>query len=222
MRPVHRPFSDRIAARPARQRGVILLITLIALVAMTLAAIALVRSVDTGNIVAGNMAFKQGAIQSADSGTETAVTWLGNVAGLAASYADIPDQGYYATSMETLDPTGNGANANRALVDWDNNNCNGAVAAGSAAACIQPGPQIAANAAGYQVRYIINRLCPSTGLPTNCATTSSTVAGTSSGAKDYTTKGGLDGTIEVEYYRITSRVRGPRNTTSFVETIVNF
>jgi len=217
----------RIGASPLkRQKGVVLIITLIVLVAMTLAAIALVRSVDTGNVVAGNMAFKQGAVQSADAGTETAITWLTGVAGIATSYDDIPEQGYYATSQEELDPTGNNGDPNHALIDWDGNDCNDAVADGTATNCIEPFPanpgDAVPNAAGYIVQYVIHRLCPSTGLPSNCASTSSTVAGTSSGAKDYTSKGGLSGETEVEYYRITSRVKGPRNTVSYVETIIHF
>lgn len=203
---------------PKRQQGVVLIITLIALVAMTLAAIALVRSVDTGNVVAGNMAFKQGAVQSGDTGTETAIAWLTGVAGVSASYNDDPANGYYATSQENLDATGSSNDAGRALVDWDTNNCNSI----AAAACIEPSPLIAVNAAGYEARYVIHRLCPASGLPSNCASTASTVAGTSSGAKDYTSKGGLSGEAEVEYYRITTRVKGPRNTISYVEAIIHF
>lgn len=211
-----------VSSLPVRQRGVVLVITLIALVAMTLAAIALMRSVDTGNVIAGNMAFKQGAAQSGDAGTEAAINWLVPIAGIAASYNDDPANGYYATSQEQLDPTGNNGDPNHALVDWDNNNCNNAVAGGTASACIQPAPVIAANAAGYEVRYVIHRLCPSTGLANNCASIYATVAGTSSGARDYTTKGGLSGATEVEYYRIITRVKGPRNTISYVETIVHY
>jgi hypothetical protein len=218
-------FRQRISL-PSRQGGVVLVITLIVLVAMTLAAIALVRSVDTGNVVAGNMAFKQGAVQSADAGAEAAIAWLAGVAGIAASYSDIPEQGYYATSQEELDPTGNNGDPNHALIDWDGNDCNGAVAAGSASSCIEPFPanpgDALPNAAGYIVQYVIHRLCPSTGLPSNCASTSSIVSGTSSGAKDYTSKGGLSGESEVEYYRVTTRVKGPRNTVSHVETIIHF
>lgn len=207
---------------PKRQKGVVLIITLIVLVAMTLAAIALVRSVDTGNVVAGNMAFKQGAALAGDSGAEAAITWLAGIAGVVASQTDDPANGYYATSQETLDMTGNSGNPARSLVDWDGNNCNNAVASGTATACIQPAALIPANAAGYATRYIIHRLCPSAGLPNNCASTAATIAGTSSGAKDYTSKGGLSGTAEVEYYRITTRIRGPRNTTSYIETIIHF
>ncbi len=227
---LHKSADTRIplieGPQPGRQKGVVLIVTLIVLVAMTLAAIALVRSVDTGNVVAGNMAFKQGAVQSADAGTEAAITWLTGVAGIAASYEDVPEQGYYATSQEELDPTGNNDDPNHALIDWDNNDCNDAVANGTASNCIEPFPanpnDAAPNAAGYIVQYVIHRLCPATGLPSNCASTASTVAGTSAGAKDYTSKGGLSGETEVEYYRITTRVKGPRNTISYVETIIHF
>ena len=56
-----------------RQRGVVLFISLIVLVAMTLAGVALVRSVDTTNLIAGNLAFKQGATLSGDAAIETEI-----------------------------------------------------------------------------------------------------------------------------------------------------
>ena len=63
-------------SRRGRQRGVVLIIALIALVIMTLAALAMIRSVDTSNLIAGNMAFQQAATHSGDSGIEAAITWL--------------------------------------------------------------------------------------------------------------------------------------------------
>ena len=59
---------------PRHQRGVVLVISLIVLVALTLAGIALVRSTDTANVIAGNMAFRMGALQAVDTGVETAFT----------------------------------------------------------------------------------------------------------------------------------------------------
>ena len=51
------------------QRGVVLLIALIMLVAMTLAGIGMMRSVDTGSVIAGNLAFKQSTLNASDAGT---------------------------------------------------------------------------------------------------------------------------------------------------------
>jgi len=57
----------------SRQRGVVLFFALIALVVMSLAAVALIRSVDTNTLIAGNLAFKQAATSSGDSGLEMAI-----------------------------------------------------------------------------------------------------------------------------------------------------
>ena len=51
----HIPFRIEPSFRTA-QRGVVLFFALIALVAMSLAAVALIRSVDTSTIIAGNLA----------------------------------------------------------------------------------------------------------------------------------------------------------------------
>jgi len=58
----------RSSPLPRRQRGVVLLIALIVLVVMTLAGIGMMRSADTGIVIAGNLAFKQATIQAADLG----------------------------------------------------------------------------------------------------------------------------------------------------------
>lgn len=55
-----------------RQRGAVLFITLVILVAMSLAGIALVRAVDTTVVIAGNMALKQGTMMATDVGVEAA------------------------------------------------------------------------------------------------------------------------------------------------------
>ena len=65
---------NRAPAR--RQHGVVMFISLIILVAMTLAGIALMRSVDTGTIIAGNLAFRQNTTYVGDIGVEAARAWL--------------------------------------------------------------------------------------------------------------------------------------------------
>ncbi len=59
-----------------RQRGVVLFIALIVMVAMSLAAIALIRSVDTTNILIGNLAFRQASILPANLAVEQAAAAL--------------------------------------------------------------------------------------------------------------------------------------------------
>jgi Tfp pilus assembly protein PilX len=75
------------------QNGLVLFIALIALVAMSLAAAALIRSVDSGVLVAGNLAFKQSAIMSAETGIARAYRFI-NESGDAALEAS--NGGYFA------------------------------------------------------------------------------------------------------------------------------
>ena len=60
----------------AKQRGFSMFITLIVLVPMMIAGVALTRSVDTAGVIMGNVAFKQSAVLEADSGVEQAISWL--------------------------------------------------------------------------------------------------------------------------------------------------
>ncbi|GIZ50425.1 pilus assembly PilX family protein [Noviherbaspirillum aridicola] len=209
----------RMPAR--RQEGVVLLIAVVVLVAMTMAALGLVRSIDTGNQVAGNLAFKQAATAAADIGTQAAIDWLTARVGTPDVNEDMPTQAYYATSQDSLDITGTRAAADRAQVDWDANNCRGR----PNSSCIAPSAAIDAGA-GNEVRYLIHRLCSSPGSP---AAEGNSCANYQSRASSAPNKDGFDETNwqrfeppPVPYYRITSRVKGPRNTVSYVETIVHF
>jgi Tfp pilus assembly protein PilX len=65
--------------RATAQRGAVLIVALIALVIMSLAGISLVRSVDTANVIAGNMAFKKASTSLTDLGVQIAFTTLSNI-----------------------------------------------------------------------------------------------------------------------------------------------
>ncbi|MDD4929103.1 MAG: hypothetical protein PHP85_07500 [Gallionella sp.] len=58
----------------SKQQGVVLIISLIALVAISLAGLALMRTVDTSNVISGNVTFNEAANQIADVGAEIAYT----------------------------------------------------------------------------------------------------------------------------------------------------
>lgn len=210
-------YSRRIVRR---QQGVVLFIALIVLVAMTLAGIGLVRSVDTSNLVAGNMAFKQGATLAGDAGTEAAISWLTPFNGTTTLYTNNPAAGYYATSQTTLDPTNNHSAATVPAVDWDDNNCSGL----TFSVCVKPAPAITVG--DNSVSYIIHRLCLAESDPNSIDNTCATYQSSSSTSpKRGELKYGDDKRFEPlpsPYYRIVSRVKGPRNTVSFVEAMIHF
>jgi len=184
-----------------RQRGAVLFIALIALVAMSLAGIALIRGVDTTNLIAGNLAFKQSSTLGGDWGAEQARTWLSGQAATAL-YNDIPGR-YYAAFQTGLDFTG--TDPARPDFDWSAN----AFDAGT-------------DPAGNAVRYVVHRMCDIAGNPSsvNCVRTST--AGTGTGTKGGATYGtfALPSASQI-YYRVTARVTGPRNTVSYVQVMVN-
>lgn len=184
-----------------RQRGAVLFIALIALVAMSLAGVAMIRSVDTTNLIAGNLAFKQGATHGGDWGAEQARAWL-QLQPAPTLYADVP--GIYSAAMQTgLDFTATDPSAPD--FDWAANSF---------------GP--VADPAGNQVRYVIHRMCDLAGNPgsVNCVRTST--GGTAGGTQGGATYGGaaLPSTSQI-YYRITAMVTGPRNTVSYVQVMTN-
>lgn len=211
---IERSHRSRRRALPSRQRGVVLLIALIMLVAMTLGGIALVRSVNITNIIAGNLTFQQGATNSGDTGIEVAISWLEANNG-ATLYTSVAAQGYTATRQ---DPA-----ANQSWdAFWRTVLVNQAVTinpnlAGSTTAYTASAP----NAAGNTVSFAIQRLCaqalPPTSAGAGCsqppATTSTSTSSKGAGVVALTYGSQV-------YYRITTRIAGPRNTVSYVQAIV--
>lgn len=216
------------------QGGVALLFALLTLVALMLATLGLVRSVDTSTMLMGNIGFKQEATAATDRATRQALTDL-NVM-LAALNTDSPSSGYYASTTEIgidgvtrtpIDVTGKQleGTANRQLIDWDNDNCKYA-SEGTFTACVQP--KQSADINNQKAAYVIFRLCSKPGdyntdttiscaKPLNAADTESSKkdAIDTSNPKPFTIPAG-------PYYRVVVRVLGARNTASFSETIVHF
>jgi len=198
--------------RRRRERGVVLFITLIVLVAMLLAGLSLLRSVTTSNRVAGNLAFQEAATQAADAGIETAVTWLETTHATATTQlhdhivvgAGTP-VGYFAVRQDPDRVSGQSWQQ-----FWD------AVLQPSGGVTVLP-----ADAGGNTVSFVIHRLCSQTGDPATgrgCAT-SPTTLGTDSGSRGAGVVALL--TAGAVYYRITARVDGPRNTVRFVQAVVS-
>lgn len=224
MKTTVRQSAKSSARSSARRAGIALVVTLVALVLLSLAAVALMRNVDTANLVAGNLAFKQATTSAADIGTESAIAWLQASNSGVTLYDDNPAMGYYATSLTNLDVSGKSANAARVVADWAGSNCAWAVA-GSYANCVRTSTASSAN--GYTTRYLITRMCKTTGDPNasgnGCAGPLADDASASS--KRGELKYGEDqrfGPNTRPYFRIVVRADGPRNTVSYTESYVHF
>ncbi|RJG06824.1 hypothetical protein D3870_13145 [Noviherbaspirillum cavernae] len=217
------------------QRGVSLMIVLIALVLLSLGAVGLIRMVDTGSLIVGNVAFKQGATSAADKAVGAGVNWIlaNNGEGASVSennqantlFKNSVTNGYYASSLDELDITGKSSSTSRVLVDWNDDGCAYA-ASTSRASCIKATPEDAAGN-GYTTQYVITRMCKTTGDPNatgnGCAKPISGSSNVASGRNDTNYTDYARFTVPPgPYYRIVVRSKGPRNTVSFTETYVHF
>jgi type IV pilus assembly protein PilX len=207
----HFPRCHVPTRSPRNQRGAILFIALIVLVAMTLAGIALIRSVDTSLGIAGNMAFRQATIQGTDRGVKSAYDWL------------ISNSG--GTTLQNTDNIAGYVSAAPATEDWLNSSNWGV----SVTLPNESGVVGAADAAGNVVRYVIHRMCSCANVAynTNCAGSSTQnrcalyypVSGGSAGGSMSVGAPAFEGIPQI-YYRITTRVDGPRNSVSVTQVTV--
>lgn len=185
-----------------RQRGASLLIALIALVALSLGAMALIRSVDTGNVIAGNLAFRQSALQTTDVGIEKAFADLNTIVttSLEANWPASCTGGAckYYTLRQAVDSRGIPTTINWTLVESQTVN------------------------GSYKVQYVIDRLCgnpddpptlPITDISLHCYATEQTGGASKKiGSEIFTSS-------QQVYFRATVRVQGPRNTLSMAQAI---
>lgn len=205
-----------------RQRGVVLFIALIALVAMTLAGLALMRSVDTANVIAGNFAFKESTVHATDIGTENAVAGLATIVGGAGNVAKASTTAspiQYFPVWRNLNAAGQpipepvSAQGLSPNVDWS-------------AVKKAPINDQSGNYTGNDVQTVIERMCdpipssPNGPVQTNrsdvtdyCVTVPQCSPGVSINTPPFCVAGDIN-------YRITTRVTGPRGTISVVQSVV--
>lgn len=201
-------------AKAIKQHGVVLFIALIALVVMSLAAVALIRSVDTNSVIAGNLALKHSALVSSDRGVETAIAWISAKAGDKVTITDLDSddttKGYYATYL-TLD-------LDNTAVLKDDATWSAANSAEAEGDGIVGGKE---TASGNNIRYIIQRMCRTGGTPDGdiCLLGAADPGNNETGNLD-------DSELEDEpsqpspMYRITTRVAGVKNTYSYAQIFV--
>lgn len=193
-----------------QQAGVALVVTLVMLVLMTLGAIAMVRSMDTTTLIAGNLAFRQNATYAADVGVENALAWLttANIDTLtcgasSSAVATCPD-GYKSNG-------GNPQDAPSGTQTWDQ----------FWIANITNPVTLTPDSGGNVVSWFIHRLCTGTGgitaVGSNCVETPSVASAGGYAKRAGATK--FQSSSQV-YYRVTVRVAGKKNTLSYVQAIV--
>ena len=214
------PQARRAPIGNSRQQGVVLFIALIVMVAMSLAAIALMRSVDTTSAVIGNLAFRQASILPANFGIEDAAAGLfndanpANLARIPDVRVDTPAQNYYATHSQAA--------------GWDDQYGVPQPLQTKAAAAALTRSQ--ADGAGNTVTYVIERMCYLTdpsGTPLPAIPPDKSAANTwcdmmpPKQSPGTTINDPMAALLSAQpFYRVTVRVDGPQNTVSFAQAML--
>lgn len=236
---IPRPIARRLSSS-RHQRGVVFIVTLLMLIAITMAGLALFRTVGTGAIIAGNLAFKQAATSAGDRGIEFARNWLTNSGGSTGVTIPVLQgtnkvTGYYPAwcfdKQADWDGTWTPASANSDCAARNNStnppfNPFTYTWTDSNSILVSPAP----DAMGNSVRYVIHRLCSMDGAPNEVR---EFAAGTKAIQSCVLTSGALacddrglayaDSCLALSfqpYYRVTAQVTGPRNTVSYVEVLL--
>lgn len=210
-----------------RQQGVVLVIAMIALVAISLAGVALMRTVDTSNVVSGNIAFNEASIQIADIGAELAYQQVN--ANLYYDHTTHADGSLVEYHNDTANPgniTGYALNPNTGCESQTN--CPNyyymtlqSNPAGLAWYQVQANQVTPALPSGYSLQYRIERMCAATGLATfkdasgneNCRALPIYTAGVLQ-ANPLVDPNGTQSFAGKLFYRITVKVTGPKDTTA--------
>lgn len=187
-----RRFEPRSGSVRA-QRGIVLFVAIIVLIAMTLAGLAMMRQMGVGTSIAGNVAFKENATSVADRGTEAARVWI--AANQATLNNDNFGQGYHSSWAASVDPT---------TFNW-------------AQSLVLAPPE-----AGNVASVYIERLCATPNIsataPAQVCSDKPVGTGASRGGGSYPSV--IPPTPPQPYFRVTTRVDGPRNTRSYTQVLM--
>ena len=206
------PISARHTTPPRRQGGVVLFVALIVMVALSLAAIALIRSVDTTNAVVGNLAFRLASILPANASIEQAAAALfsdQDILGLGSipnKDNNLPAENYLACRQGLPLCPGPAEDARGVP----------AVLQKKSTAVTLTKKFDDTVQTGTQVTYLIERMC----LAPGPATTGNCDLVPPKGNPGDTIGDSNSGGASIPFYRVTVRVDGPKNTASFVQAML--
>ena len=194
MRPIAR--SQR-----SRQRGVVLIFSLIVLLILAVGAVALLRSMNDSLVTAGNLAFHRDLVNQGEQAISNVMTEFKTAAApLLGETTDDNIAANYKSVALTTNPQG----VPLALLNQTT-----FLTVGTGANDIA-GP---ANS-GVTIRYVIDRLCNATGAASSTTCVQSSALPTGGTADRNTAVAAPTATV----YRISVRVSGPRNTQAFLQT----
>lgn len=212
------------------ERGLVLFFALLALAVMSIASVALIRSVDTNALLSGNMVFRQSASSASNVAMEGITENITKKIALVNSINHYPQYGYYANcSQFDTQPNALICDGNRlTTMTWDNTNSSLVPSQTDGNDEIRDG----VDRQGNQIRYVIERMCSYSNAEVNAGTAKLDVSrclmasasgcsdGSKSGPNMPRTKDCPDQSSS-PLYRLTLRIAGPKNTLTFMQSFIS-
>lgn len=229
------PYSHLLSVKMyqawKKQTGIVLFFALLALAVMSIAAVALIRSVDTNALLSGNLVYRQSAYTAFNVALEGVTQSISKNVPLADSVKHHPTLGYYAncshfdTQPDALVCDGN----QLTTMTWSDAN------SGLAPNQTDGNDEIhnGIDRQGNEIRYVIERMCNYSEAELNAGNAnvdaSRCMMATSGVERQDSTMDGGKGTMvlppkpiaDSPLYRITFRITGPKNTVTFMQSFVS-
>ncbi len=201
MRPAGRTY--RVAGR---ERGVVLFVALVAMVVLSLAGVALIRTLDTSTSVAGNLAFRQASIAPINNAVERSADALFYARTIADRFNHDATNNYYANLQV-------GESATSGIP---------AILQGNAPLVLPVGFQTVTDAAGNTVSWVIERVCENgyTGDPLDPGIDRCDLLFPKVSPAGTTMEPAGLPVNPVPLYRVSIRVDGPANTVTFAQAML--
>lgn len=213
------------------QSGVVLFFAMLALVVMSIAAVALIRSVDTNALLSGNMVFRQSANTTTNVALEGITETIAKTVTLTASTANHPTQGYYANcSQFDTQPDAQACDGSRlTTATWDNTNSSLVPSQTDGNDEIRNG----VDRQGNEIRYVVERMCNYSNAELAAGTSASDASrcmmasSPSNGEKCSHNANNRElfkqciTSSDSPLYRVTLRISGPKNTVTYMQSFIS-
>ncbi len=211
------------------QTGIVLFFALLALAVMSLAAVALIRSVDTNALLSGNMVFRQSAGPASSVALEGIAENIAKNISLSNSVKHFPQQGYYANcSQFDAQPNALICDGSRlTTMDWSDANSRLVPNQTDGNDEIRDG----VDRQGNEIRYVVERMCSFSEAEINagnaamdsarCLMASSAACKQNPDIENLPYLPPCANPSSSPLYRITLRISGPKKTLTYMQSFIS-
>jgi type IV pilus assembly protein PilX len=201
---LHRTYRAAKARRAARQRGVTIIIALVAMLILLFSGMALIRSFQSSAMLAGNLAFKRDLVNQGERALRLAWTQVlpgGLLSSEAVRQASDTAKNYSALRLSEA-----------------KNGVPLALLSDSAFAAVGvTSNDLVSDASGAKIRYVIDRLCSAVGAESDDNCSMAYQPSNVTGGSDFQPQNSA-GVVQKSVYRVSVRISSVRGAVVFVQS----